>query len=105
MKTSQLNNIEPITLDTIVFHDPEMVAAPMEDELVMFSLERGMYYGLDGIASEIWKRIEQPITVADLCAALLDEFEVDNETCQRETLELLNWLFKQELVKIGPAAN
>ncbi len=105
MNISQVDSMNPINLDTIVYHDPEMVAAPMEDELVMFSLERGMYYGLDSIASAIWQRIGQPTSVADLCAALLEEFEVDRETCQRETLELLNWLFQHELVKIGPAAN
>src|SRR4030067_2387541 len=90
-----------ITLETVVYHDPEMVSAPMDDEIVMFSLERGMYYGLDNIASAIWQRIEQPISVANLCTTLIDDFNVDRETCQRDTLELLTWLFQQELVKIA----
>ena len=102
MNTSQVNNTNPIILNTIVYHDPEMVTAPMDDELVMFSLDRGMYYGLDNIASAIWQLIETPTSVADLCTSLLEEFDIDSETCQRETLELLNWLFHQELVKIDP---
>jgi len=105
MNMSQVESKKQITLNTIVYHDPEMVTAPMDDELVMFSLERGRYYGLDDIASAIWQRIEKPISVADLCTALLEEFEVDRETCQSETLALLNWLFQQELVKIGTAGN
>lgn len=89
-----------VILSTKVHHDPEIVSAPIEQELVMFSLDRGMYYGLDDIASHIWERIAEPISVSDLCEKLLDEFDVDRETCQRETLELLNWLFEQDLVKI-----
>lgn len=89
-----------ITLDTVVYHDPEMVTAPMDDELVMFSLKQGMYYGLDSIASFIWQRIQLPISVAELCASLQEEYAVDTETCQHDTLELLNWLYDQELIKI-----
>lgn len=96
------NNL--ITLQSVVYQDPEMVSAPMEDELVMISLQKGMYYGLDNIASEIWQRIEKPVPVAQLCTNLVEEFDVDLETCQRETLELLNWLYKQELIRIDPGA-
>jgi hypothetical protein len=105
MNTSSQTEINPINLQSIVFQDPDMVSAPMEDELVMISLQRGMYFGLDNIASEIWQRIEKPTRVADLCAWLLEEFEVDPETCTRETLDLLNWLHGQELIKIDPGAN
>lgn len=100
MVTSSEDENKPITLQSIVHQDPEMVSAPMEDELVMISLQKGMYYGLDNISSEIWQRIEKPISVADLCNGLLEEFDVDPEICQRETLELLNWLYSQELIKI-----
>jgi hypothetical protein len=91
----------PLTLNTQVFHDPEIVSAPIEEELVMFSLERGRYYGLDDIASHIWQKMAEPISIADLCEGLLDEYDIDRETCQRETLALLNWLYEQELVKIN----
>lgn len=105
MNKSITNNKQTITLETIVYHDPEMVTAPMDTERVMFSLERGMYYGLDNIASAIWQRIEEPVSAAELCNSLMEEFDVDLETCQHDTLELLNWLFDQELVKIGSTGN
>jgi len=101
MEASSTGESNLITLESIVCQDPEMVSAPMEDELVMISLQKGMYYGLDNISSQIWQRIEKPISVADLCRGLLEEFDVDPETCQRETLELLNWLYRQELIKIA----
>ncbi|MEA3440908.1 MAG: PqqD family peptide modification chaperone [Chloroflexota bacterium] len=98
IKTEKEEN--PITLKSIIHHDPEIISAPIENELVMFSLERGMYYGMDDIAGHIWQRLEQPTSVSDLCEGLLNDFDVDRETCQHETLELLNWLYQQDLIKI-----
>lgn len=89
-----------ITLNTIVYHDPEMVPAPMDDELVMFSPDRGMYYGLDNIASQIWQKLSKPKSERGLCEGLFEEYDIDRDTCQRETLQLLNWLYQQDLVKI-----
>jgi hypothetical protein len=103
MYTLQDKKDNPITLNSLVYHHPEILSAPMDDELVMFSLEHGMYYGFDDIASIIWQRLDQPILVADLCEGLLSDFDVDQETCQRETLELLNWLYQQDLVRIDDA--
>lgn len=105
MNMSEQKVTDPINLNTVVYHDPEMVTAPMDDELVMFSLERGMYYGLDNIASAIWQRIEHPISVGDLCTALMEDFNVDHETCQRDTLELLTWLLQHGLVRIASPSN
>ncbi len=105
MNDQHKNEQNSVTMNSIAYHDPEMVAAPMGDELVMFSLDRGMYYGLDDIASHIWQHLAEPISVTNLCSALLDEFDVDRETCENDTLDLLNWLYRQGLVKIDrPAA-
>lgn len=102
MKQNPDSGKQTITLNSIIYHDPEMVTAPMDDELVMFSLKRGMYYGLDNIASRIWELIDQPIQVLALCTLLLEEYEVDQETCRHDTLEILNWMYHQELLKIDP---
>ena len=100
MKTKPESEKNLITLNSLIYHDPKIISAPMDDELVMFNLERGMYYGLDDIASHIWQRLAEPISVTDLSEELLKEFDIDRETCQRETLELLNWLYQQDLIKI-----
>lgn len=95
----------PIDLETVVRCVSEIVTAPIEDELVMLNLEQGMYYGLDDIATYIWNHLQEPRKVADLCGHLMEEFDVDRETCQRETLELLNSLYGQHLLKIDEKAD
>ena len=87
-----------VRLDSVVRRNPAISTAPLVDELVMLDLERGAYYGLDEIATYIWDQIEQPRSVADLCLHLLEVFDIDRKTCERDVLELLEWLHEKGLV-------
>ena len=42
-----------ISLDTIVKRSDDFITSTIDDELVMMSLEKGIYYGLDAIGSHI----------------------------------------------------
>jgi hypothetical protein len=90
--------VTSVRLDSVVRRNPAISTAPLVDELVMLDLERGAYYGLDEIATYIWDQIEQPRSVADLCRHLLEVFAVDRRTCERDVLELLEWLHDKGLV-------
>ena len=46
--------------------------------------------------------IEVPICAADLCAALLTEFDVSPEECQRDVFALLEQLQERDLLEIHP---
>lgn len=85
---------------TVVVQSREPVAVDMDDTVVMMSLERGKYYGLDKIGSRIWELLAEPRTVADLCATLEAEFEVDAATCSTDVREFLTELASEQLVRI-----
>ena len=79
-----------ITLDSTVVRAEDIMASPVDKELVMMSLERGMYYSLDPIGADIWERLAQPVRVADLCAQLVRVYAVEPETCAVDVLAVLN---------------
>jgi hypothetical protein len=54
------------------------------------------------VGSEIWNAIEKPRRVDELCNALLQEFEIDVDTCRREVLVFLNDLVERGLAHIVP---
>ena len=41
--------------DSVIVQEDEPVAAEVDGEVVMLSERAGAYFGLDGIASEIWR--------------------------------------------------
>ena len=89
-----------VRLDSIVVRDSEPVATTIDDEVVMLSPRAQAYFGLGSVGSEIWTAIEQPRRVDDICAALMQQFEVDADTCQREVLDFLNDLVERKLARI-----
>lgn len=87
-----------INVDSVVVRSSEVMASAVDKELVMMDLQRGMYYGLDGIGADIWERLAQPVRVSDLCDQLVQEYDVDRATCAQDVTAFLLELLEQELV-------
>jgi len=66
----------------------------------MMSIENGQYYGMDLIGSHIWELIKTPIKVSDLIDTLLDKYDVDGDTCQRDLLAFLNDLNQDNILVV-----
>jgi hypothetical protein len=89
-----------ITMAHKIVRSDEPVWAPAADEVVMLSVEKGKYYGLNDIAAAIWERIEQPIGVGDLCDSLQRAFHVSREMCEADVLAFLDQLLAKGLIRI-----
>jgi hypothetical protein len=63
-------------------------------------VKSGIYYGLNPIGTRIWKLIQEPRTVPEVCDVLLEEYEVEPERCQRDVLALLQELASKGLIEI-----
>lgn len=89
-----------ITTDIVISQIEEIVASDIDGETVMMSIENGKYYGLDDIGSRIWELIEKPIKVSDLIDTLLERFDVDRETCEKDVLKFLNELDEDRILAV-----
>ena len=90
-----------ITVESSVQRNPEMVSGNMDGEVVMLSLQRGEYFGLDKIGSRIWELIEHTVKVDEVRIILMDEYEVDEETCLKDLIEFLDDLQNKGLVIVN----
>lgn len=80
---------------------PSLLAADVDGEMVMMDVEKGVYYGLDAIGSDIWKRLETPISAAELAAELAKAYEADVATIEADVLVLFNRLVEQGLAEVA----
>jgi hypothetical protein len=86
-----------IGLNTALSRNSDILYAPVgSEEMVMMSVTAGRYYGLNTVASRVWELLETPKTIAQLCAQICEEFEVDAQTCETEVLK-----FVQDLISNG----
>ncbi|WP_232302430.1 PqqD family protein [Elstera litoralis] len=78
-----------------------MLATEVGGEMVIMNVEKGVYFGLDPIGTDIWKRLEESITVAALAGALVQVYDADIACIERDVLALLTRMVEQGLVEVG----
>lgn len=77
-----------------------LINADVDGEVVIMSLSVGCYFGLDGIASDIWRRLEQGRTFAQLVDGLTQDYEASRAAIENDVSELLRRMAERELVVI-----
>ncbi|MFC1628296.1 PqqD family protein [Gemmatimonadota bacterium] len=80
--------------DDIVFRD-------LDGEVVLLNLESGTYFGLDQVGTRIWALLQQHETLHDVHTAILNEFDVESDHCERDLLDLVARLDEHGLVEIS----
>jgi len=75
-------------------------SAAVDDDIILFEPESGTYFGTGSVGARIWALIAQDedIQVNELCDLLMDEFDVERNTCEREVLEFLSQLRAHGLI-------
>lgn len=86
--------------NALVKRDSSLLFTRVDDDLILFSAERGMYYGTQVVGSRIWALIEDEVSIAEICDKLLEEFSVDRVACEREVLQFVEQLAEEGMVAV-----
>ena len=65
------------------------ISGRLHEEMVMMDIAQGKYFSLNPVATRIWELLERPLTAAELCVVLQDEYDVEAERCSVEVEEYL----------------
>jgi hypothetical protein len=77
----------------------EVIQSKIGDEVVMLDIESGFYFGMNSVGSEIWSHLSEPITIDDLINKLMERFDIDRATCEKDTIEFMNQLFEKNIIR------
>lgn len=100
-KATDAGSTACVTETTTILRSTGVLAAEVDGEIVMMSIELGRYYGLDDIGSDIWKRIEQPCSFGALVDALTAEYDADRGTIATDVAALLARMAEQGVVRLA----
>lgn len=89
-----------ISDSAIVVVAGDILASELGSEFVMLNLKDGTYYGLDEVGGDIWRLLQTPITVGEICSVLTSEYDIDANRCRADVVELLVNLLARGLVEI-----
>jgi len=94
----------PLSAHSIVVASPEQVSCPLGDESAILNLKNTVYYGLNSVGARVWELLQQPRSVGEIREAMLEEFEVEAERCERDLLDLLEKMRSEGLIEVQSAA-
>ena len=92
--------MKKISESSVISVTKDGVHCDVENEVVILGLKDGVYYGLNPVGAFIWNLIQEPKTVAEIRDAVLEEYDVEKEVCEKDLMELLTELSDKGLVKI-----
>ncbi len=90
-----------ITEQSIIVAAQQQVSGELPDgDVVILNLNNGVYYGLNQVGARIWELIKEPISVRDICRSLLNEYDIDENQCTQDILQLLSELEANQLISL-----
>jgi hypothetical protein len=93
-----------IAPDVTVVVSPNQVSTSLGNEAVILGADAGQYFGLNEVGARIWELVQEPVLVSAICAAVCAEYEVAEDECERDVLELLGQLRAKGLLDVRGTA-
>lgn len=79
---------------------PEALHSEIGDDVVALHVQQGHCYGMDNVAADIWRMLDEPIGLDQICQRLKERYEVDDETCRAEVGRFIDSMHKEQLIEL-----
>ena len=83
----------------------DQVSANLDGEVVLLGLQKGQYYGLDAVGAKVWELLQEPVTLEQMRDAIVEEYEVEPEDCERDLVVLLDRMRREGLIEVSDAGS
>ncbi len=75
------------------------IFAEVANDIVALHVERGKCYGMENVTAAIWAMLAEPLDLDQLCATLVERYDVEPERCRFETGQVIDQLINEGLVE------
>jgi hypothetical protein len=82
---------------------PDIVSQELDGELVILSLDRAEYYGLNPTGTRVWNSMTAGMSIGTIAARLAAEYHVDPERARADVLALAESLLAEGLATVTDA--
>lgn len=87
-----------VSKSTAVVATDDCLSTTTDGESVILHVERGEYYGFNEVGTEVWELTQEPRTVAEICQAIQESYDVDEQRCLDDVTELVAEMLDYGLV-------
>lgn len=90
-----------LTMSSRVVVADAAVFRELDGDAVLLNLDSGTYFGLNEVATRMWRLLEQYGRLDAVRDAIVREFDVDTSTAERDLLTLMTALREKGLVQVA----
>jgi hypothetical protein len=90
-----------LTLTDRVIVPEAVISRELDGETVVLNLETGVYFGLDGVGTDVWNSLQNGRRVEDAFNAVLTQYDVQPATLKDDLLRFVNQLASKGLLQAG----
>ena len=90
--------------ESVVVAARDNLASDLPDETIVLNLPRGRYFGVNGVAREIWRMLQQPVTVRSIADAIVQRYDAPVAEVERDVFAFLDELRSNELITVSAPA-
>jgi hypothetical protein len=87
-------------MNTKYIQNKKVIQSKIGEEVVMLDMDSGFYFGLNSVASIIWSKLEIPISFEEIIDQLMNEYNIDRQTCEIDTKAFWNQLLEKDIIKL-----
>jgi hypothetical protein len=92
--------VENLSGQSIVVAAKDQVSCDLGGEAAILNMKSGVYYGLDPIGAQVWNLLQKPHRVAEIREAVVRDYDVEPERCERDVIALLESLLAEGLIEV-----
>lgn len=91
--------------DTKKYVRKDVTGATVEGDLILFDSGSGKYFATGEVGADIWRHLETPLTMEELCGRMAQEYDVDLGRCRKDVTEFVTRLMDAGLVELSVIAD
>ena len=91
-----------VTLTDSVVVPEAVLCKEIDGETVVLNLDSGVYFGLDAVATDMWRGLQTGVPLNEVASTLETSYEVEPAVLRADLLQLVNQLVAKGLVTVAP---
>ena len=92
---------ERVSVNSSVIASQGQVHYKIDDEVVVFNSDSGVYYGLDDTGVRVWELLQEARSAAQIGQILVEEYQVTQQRCEEDLLAMLQDMADAGLILVN----
>lgn len=86
-------------LEKVFVQSKGNIVSDMDGEKVMLSIAKGKYYNLGEVGGDIWELMKEPISIEQIIASLMEQYDVEADVCQEQVVSFIAHLVEEGVIE------